>query len=419
MAFQITKGKIPGAQKIVIYGPEGIGKTTFASKFPEPLFIDTEGSTKHIDVSRFPAPSSWQMLLSEVDEVINDPGLCKTLVIDTADWAEVMCIRHVCESKHVAGIEDINYGKGYVYVKEEFGRLLNKLSDLTAKGVNVVVTAHAMMRKFEQPDEMGAYDRWELKLNKQTAPLLKEWPDALLFANYRTHVVEVNGTKKAQGGKRVMYASHNPSWDAKNRFGLPDMMDFSYDPLRKVIEGTDAPAPTPVPMPAPTPAPAPKPKTEKKAEKKAEPAKPAVQLAERDYYWVTTDGKDYFYKTSKGQPMPSKDSLAISREITEREFTAKKLLKADKPKEEPKTAPKAAPKEEAPAEDLTGIDQRIVDLMKGSGLHVWDVENVCVSRGKAAFGQKLADYPAGLVNWIIRFWDNIVKLAAEIEIPFN
>jgi hypothetical protein len=397
----------------VVYGPEGIGKTTFASRFPAPLFIDTEGSTRHIDVARFPAPSSWQMLLSEVDEVINNPGLCKTLVIDTADWAEQLCIRHVCDSKHVAGIEDIGYGKGYVYVKEEFGKLLNKLSDLRDKGVNVVVTAHAMMRKFEQPDEMGAYDRWELKLNKQTAPLLKEWPDALLFANYRTHVVEVNGTKKAQGGKRVMYASHNPSWDAKNRFGLPDMMNFTYDSIRKIIEGTDAPAPAPAPAPVPVPAPAPAPKPEKKAE----PAKPAVQLAERDYFWVTTDGKEYFYKTTKGQPMPSKDSLAISREITEREFTAKKLLN----KEPEKTAekPKEAPKAEKPKVDLTGIDKRIVDLMQGAGLEPVDIENVCVARGKAAFGQPLKDYPAGLNNWIVKFWANIEKMAHEIEIPFN
>ena len=64
--MNIIRGKIPSAQKVVIYGPEGIGKTSFAACFPDPLFIDTEGGTKHIDVARLPAPTSWTMLLEQV-----------------------------------------------------------------------------------------------------------------------------------------------------------------------------------------------------------------------------------------------------------------------------------------------------------------------------------------------------------------
>ena len=61
--MEITRGKIQTAQKIVLYGPEGIGKTTFASRFPEPLFIDTEGSTRQLDVARLPKPTSWQFMM--------------------------------------------------------------------------------------------------------------------------------------------------------------------------------------------------------------------------------------------------------------------------------------------------------------------------------------------------------------------
>ena len=86
--MKITRGKIPGAKKVVLYGPEGIGKSTFASQFPDPLFIDTEGSTKELDVARTEKPSSWTMLMSQVSEVANDPSICRTLVIDTVDWAE-------------------------------------------------------------------------------------------------------------------------------------------------------------------------------------------------------------------------------------------------------------------------------------------------------------------------------------------
>lgn len=240
--MRIIRGKLSGARKVCVYGPEGIGKSTFASHFPDPVFIDTEGSTKDMDVARMEAPSSWQMLMEQVKYVKAHPETCRTLVIDTADWAEMLCTEAVCARSQKAGIEDFGYGKGYVYLTEEFGRLLNLLQELVDIGIHVVINAHAKMRKFEQPDEMGAYDRWELKLQKQTAPLLKEWADMVLFANYKTIVVNVDGQgaqkgkNKAQGGKRVMYTSHHPCWDAKNRYGLPEELPFDYREIASIIE---------------------------------------------------------------------------------------------------------------------------------------------------------------------------------------
>lgn len=241
--MKIIKGVIQKAKKVVCYGPEGIGKSTFASKFPDPVFIDTEGSTNSMDVARLPRPTSWEMILQEVDYVKDNPNACGTLVIDTIDWAEQLCIEYICAKHGKSGIEDFGYGNGYVYTKEEFGRFLNRLEDVIEAGVNVVLTAHAQMRKFEQPDEMGAYDRYELKLGKktssQTAPLVKEWSDMLLFANYKTYSIAVDdkGKKhKAQGGKRVMYTSHHPCWDAKNRYGLEDELTFDYAEIAHILK---------------------------------------------------------------------------------------------------------------------------------------------------------------------------------------
>ena len=245
--MEITRGKVKSAKKVVCYGPEGIGKSTFASRFPNAVFIDTEGSTKDMDVARLPRPSSWEYLLQEIQYVKDNPGICGSLVIDTVDWAEQLCVEHICDKHHKDGIESFGYGTGYVYTKEEFGRFLNKLEDLVEAGINVVLTAHAHIKKFEQPDEMGAYDRWELKLGKktssQTAPLVKEWADMLLFVNYKTYSVAVDdkGKKhKGQGGKRIMYTSHHPCWDAKNRYGLPDECEFEYGVIRHIVEGSAA-----------------------------------------------------------------------------------------------------------------------------------------------------------------------------------
>lgn len=227
--MQITTGKNKRAQKVVVYGPEGIGKSTFAAQFPGALYADVEGSTDELDVARLPRPSSWEMLLQEAQYVKNNPGICKSLIIDTADWAEKLCANHICAKSKKDGIEDFGYGKGYTYLEEEFGRFLNLLSELLPLGVNVVFTAHAWMRKFEQPDEMGAYDRWELKLQKKTAPLLKEWADMVLFVNYKTYVIKTDEKKaKAQGGARIMYTSHHACWDAKNRHGLSEQLPFSF-----------------------------------------------------------------------------------------------------------------------------------------------------------------------------------------------
>ena len=156
--MNITKGKIRGAKKIVIYGPEGIGKSTFAAQFPDPVFIDTEGSTNELDVARFDSPTSWQMLLEQVRYVAKYPDVCKTLVIDTADWAEKMEIEELCQKNGWNGLEGAGYGKGYTYAAEEFGRFLNLLEDVIGKGINIVITAHAQLRKVELPEEMGAYD---------------------------------------------------------------------------------------------------------------------------------------------------------------------------------------------------------------------------------------------------------------------
>ena len=240
--MKITKGKIASAQKVVLYGPEGIGKSTFASQFPEPLFIDTEGSTKNLDVARMDKPTSWTMLKNQIAYVKANPSVCKTLVIDTIDWAEQLCLEDICATHGKRGIEDFGYGNGYVYEKEEFGRFLNSLEELVDRGINVVLTAHAQLRKFSQPDEFGEYDRWELKLGKKTgsqiSPLVKEWADMLLFANYKTVAVQADkeGNKfKAQGGGRVMYSAHHPCWDAKNRHGLPDSMPFDFAQIAQIF----------------------------------------------------------------------------------------------------------------------------------------------------------------------------------------
>uniref|UniRef100_UPI0006D1CEE2 AAA family ATPase n=1 Tax=Clostridium sp. NkU-1 TaxID=1095009 RepID=UPI0006D1CEE2 len=367
--MQIIRGKLPGAKKIIVYGPEGIGKSTFAAQFPDPVFIDTEGSTKDMDVARLPEPSSWTMIMEQVSEVIRTPGICKTLIVDTADWAEMLCTASVCDKNHKSSIEEFGYGKGYIYIQEDFGKLLNLLTDVIKVGINVVLTAHAKMRKFEQPDELGAYDRWEMKLSKGVAPMVKEWADMVLFCNYKTMVVNVDGQgaqkgkNKAQGGKRVMYTTHHSCWDAKNRYGLPDEMPFEYGAIRHIIEESTGQA-TPV-----------------KEERKAAPP--------------------------PSQPRQEEAGSTVSKSNQE-------------PPKEEKTAPPVETKSGPINPPEVKVDGRIPkalrDLMINNQVDEWDIQNVVAARGYFPADMAVADYPPDFIAGVlVGAWDQMFDIIKEMK----
>lgn len=248
--MNITKGIISKPVKVCVYGVEGIGKTTFASQFPAPLFFDLDKGSAQLDVSRVTDITSWPLLMSNIKEVYDNPSICTTLVIDTADAAERMCIDYICGKFNKKGIEDFGYGAGYTYLVEEFARFLVQLDACIGQGINVVVLAHAILKTVTLPEEMGTYDHWELKLSSKTtnkvAPLVKEWADLLLFANYKTILIEDGTRKKAAGGKRIMYTTHTNFADAKNRFSLAEELPFDYSEIAILIPDETAPGVKPM-----------------------------------------------------------------------------------------------------------------------------------------------------------------------------
>ena len=376
--MEITSGIIPSAKKVVIYGPEGIGKSTFASKFPDPVFIDTEGSTKNLDVKRLPAPSSWTRIKEEVRYIIQNPNLCKTLVIDTADWAEKMAIQSVLDSHNKSGIEDFGYGNGYRYVYEAFGELLNLLNAVVDQNVNVVVTAHAILKKFEQPDELGAYDRYSMKLidspKTSNSAAVKEWADMVLFANYKTIVITDSKTKKtkAQGGTRMMYTTHHSCWDAKNRYGLAEELPFDFKEIAHIFD--EAPkAVTSVPQ------------------RKNAPAQVSEEVPTK------SDAKSSEEK---------KDAVPAKKPVTNEDL-----------------------RNEDPVKDKD-LDLRIPkslrDLMIEDNIAEWDIENFANAKGFVPFDTKIWEFekvsPGIIDGLFVAQWtkvrDQIRQARKDEEIPF-
>ena len=236
MALKIERGIQASPVGAVIHGVEGIGKTTLASQFPAPLILDTEDGSKRIDCARVRV-TKWLELLSAMLDLAGDPQGFKTVVIDSIDWAETLLREHL-SAKLGKPVDDLPYGRSFGVVAEGFQPLINAADGLISKGLHVVLVGHSEVKRCTPPDMDEGYDRYEIKLSKKVNAIVKEWADLILFANYKTRIVEGgDGRKKGRGGKeRIMYAERTAAWDAKNRFGLPAEMPMDIGQLDQVFK---------------------------------------------------------------------------------------------------------------------------------------------------------------------------------------
>jgi len=354
MAYTITRGTRAKPVKAVLYGVEGVGKTTFASKWPGAVFIDVEDGSGHYDVARLPKPNEWLGLLAEIEAAAKMPEI-GTLVIDTIDAAEALCVTHVLTVKKWRGIEDAGYGKGYTYLAEEFAKLLTALDKVVEAGKNVLIVAHAQIKRFAAPDEMGEYDRWELKLQKKDAPLVKEWCDLLLFANFKNDVmVSSDGKKvKATGGKRrTMYANHTAAYDAKNRLELPDELAFEFDAISEKIPATTTAAPQ-----------------QNDEQPKAEP-KPQTETQQNTEKKPSYEEMDTFVKEVANGNMNAK--LPEFEEVTEPEILQLHQLMADYEVNEAQLRDAVGSRKNNPYTVDTPISDYSIEFVRNTLLKHWE-----------------------------------------------
>ncbi len=227
---KITTGIINKPFFIAVYGQAGIGKSSFGAAFPEPIFLPTEEGTNQLNVARFPKPTSF----TEVIEMLNElPLTYKTLVIDSLDSLETLiwraCVAEANDFK-IKTIEDFGYGKGYVVAGDKWKQFFDKLNILR-DSMNIVLICHSQFKTVNDPFHAQPFDRNDLKLNKSASSLIKESVDAILFATFEVHVkTDKSGKSKAFGdGKRILYTEGRPWFEAKNRYGLPHSIPFSYE----------------------------------------------------------------------------------------------------------------------------------------------------------------------------------------------
>jgi hypothetical protein len=234
--------------RILLHGVEGIGKTTFASKFPGAIFLAPEDGGGDLDVARLPI-ESWKQAKERVQLLTTEPHDYRTLVVDTIDFLERLCFQHVVESaKGAEGIEDVGggWGKGYTAANEEqlrFVKLLDALRE--QRRMHIVVLAHTEIKTFANP-EGASYDRYQLRMHKHQIKLWSEWVDTILFANYEIKVNTERGGQntpenlkkgkaRATAPDRILYTERRAAFDAKNRYSLPFEIPLDWGEFSKAI----------------------------------------------------------------------------------------------------------------------------------------------------------------------------------------
>src|SRR5215510_1164291 len=240
----ISRGKRPRHIFALIYGTDGVGKTTVCSHAPNPIFIGAEKGTEQLDVARFPQTESIGELLAQVRALQTEKHEFDSVVLDSLDWVEPLIWKAVCDEAKVETIEQAfgGYGKGYVRALDLWRTLLKELSLLNER-MHVLLIGHAQIKSFQDPELPSAYDRYQLKINDKAAALVREAADAVLFARFETELVKTNGKTRAYGeGNRTMYTESRPGWDAKNRFNLPFCMALDWKTFGDAIRAFYGPS---------------------------------------------------------------------------------------------------------------------------------------------------------------------------------
>jgi hypothetical protein len=238
----VTSGRITKPHKLVIYGPDGVGKTTFAAGAPAPIFLGAEDGTNNMDVHRFPNLKTLQSFKEALNALANEKHEFKTAVIDSLDWLEVIVWDHVVKKENkpnVTSIDDFGYGKGYSHALDEWRDLLPLVDAIRDKGMNFVAIAHTKMKTFQDPATPQGYDRYQLKLHDGAAALWRECVDTVLFANYLTHTSSEDKKRGFGEGERAIYTERRPGFDAKNRNGLPFKLEMSWEAYAEAMAKGD------------------------------------------------------------------------------------------------------------------------------------------------------------------------------------
>lgn len=231
----IQSGRENRPPRLMVYGSEGVGKSTFGADAPKPIFIQTEDGLGEIDCAKFPLAKSFAEVIAELTALRDEEHDFQSVVIDSVDWLERLIFDEVCREYGVRTIEkaDGGFGRGYSRALDYWGKIITLLEELRDKrGMMAILIAHAKVEGFNDP-ENAAYDRYTPRLHKHAASLLVEWCDAVFFACKKFRIQKeddraIAAPVGANGGERMLRTVGSPACIAKNRYNLPPEIPLTF-----------------------------------------------------------------------------------------------------------------------------------------------------------------------------------------------
>jgi hypothetical protein len=237
-------------RRLAIYGTHGIGKTELASHAPSPIFIPTEDGLGQVESARFPLATEYGQVIDALSALYAGDHDYRTVVIDSLDWLERLIWADVCQKRGVESIEDVGYGKGYVFALTQWREVLEGLQALrNERGMMVILIAHCQVEKFQSPMS-DTYDRYVPRLHKHASAVVQEWCDEVLFATYKVRTKTVDEgfdrtrTRAIGDLERVLYTAEGPAHVAKNRLGLPEELPLDWSAYAEYLPAQGTPRKT-------------------------------------------------------------------------------------------------------------------------------------------------------------------------------